>query len=131
MSRTKEFFTLVAALLPLTVLPAFVSAPVAVVDTCAATGLSGDANWIECDGTCDPGTCRVGTDSDATGKYKYCGCAGDSGSPVEKPCCHLVARKVNNVVILDVRGLCTNNNPDCADADGLTCQLVNNQPACI
>jgi hypothetical protein len=121
----------IAALLPLMVLPAFVTAPAALVQQCAGTGLSGNDNWIKCDGECGASeTCRVGRSTDAKGAYKFCGCGGDSGGPSEPSCCHLVARKVNNVVVLDVRGLCTNNNPDCSDADGLTCHLVNDQPVC-
>lgn len=126
----KGWMRCVAALLPLIVLPAFVGAPTAMVEECAGSGLSGDAKWIKCTGECPGQTCRVGTSSDADGTYKYCGCAGDSGSPVEPSCCHLVARRVDGVTVLGVRGLCTKKNPACADTDGLTCQLVNDQPVC-
>lgn len=119
--------TSIAAVLAL---PAFMHASVPRFAACAGVGLSGDANWISCAGDCTAKTCRVGSGSDAAGKYKYCGCGGDSGNPDEPVCCHLVARKPGSQVVLGVRGLCTNNDPDCSNSDGLTCQLVNDQPVC-
>jgi len=117
---------LAAIALSLLALPAFMNAPTAFVDTCAGVGLSGGTSWISCAGSCDVGNCNVGSGTDAKGNYKFCGC----GTPASEPaCCHLVARKRDGEQpYLDVRGLCTNTSPDCADSDGLTCQLDVNDP---
>jgi hypothetical protein len=97
-------------------------------DTCAGVGLSGDQRWISCAGSCDVSNCRVGSGTDAQGAYKYCGCGNP---PIEAACCHLVARKNDNdPPYLAALGLCTNVHPDCADSDGLTCQLIDEQPVC-
>jgi DNA-directed RNA polymerase specialized sigma24 family protein len=113
------------------VLPSVVASPLPLANTCSGVGLSGDKHWISCNvsGTCATGTCKVGSGSDAEGAFKFCGCGATS--PTEPDCCHLVARQSEDgTVYLDVRGLCTTSNPKCAESDGRTCQLVNDQPVC-
>jgi hypothetical protein len=102
-------------------------------DTCAGVGLAppgGDGKkWISCAGACDVGNCKIGSGTDAQGDFQFCGCGSP---PIEPSCCHLVARKKpNEDPVLDVRGLCTNISPDCADADGLVCRLWEQQPVCL
>lgn len=133
MSFAIQLVGMVLAITSVAALPSLATTPHAVAPraACAGTGLSGDNNWIACNGSCTgTQTCRAGTATDATGKYKYCGCAGDSGPPVEPLCCHLVARKNGSgTIVLDVRGICTVAE-GCAQTDGLVCRLVNEQPVC-
>lgn len=122
-----------ALLLAFLSLPPFSAAATMFADTCAGVGLAppgGDGRrWISCAGACDVGNCKIGSGTDAKGDYQFCGCGSP---PIEPACCHLVARKkANQEPTLDVRGLCTNTSPDCADADGLLCTLSQQQPACL
>ncbi len=111
-------------------IPALLEAPMPMTAQCSGLGLANDKNWISCNagGTCDAGTCKVGSGTDAEGAYKFCGCGANN--PTEPECCHLVARMDGDNAFLDTRGLCTTNNPKCANTDGLTCQLIDSQPVC-
>jgi hypothetical protein len=103
-------------------------------DTCSVSGLAPYKNdtgapHVVCSGGCtevpDP-SCKERKRTDSMGDYWFCSCTAD----YEAPCCHLVARKQESTWVLDVRGLCTHNSPSCAAKDGLTCQLLENQPVC-
>lgn len=118
--------TMLACVLPCLLLAGWTAAPRSLLPPCAGTGLSGDASWIACSGSCPASkTCRSKTGNDGA-DYKYCACCPDSGPcEGENPCCHLVAR---SQTLLGVRGLCT--YPDCNDTGGKTCQVISNQPVC-
>ena len=135
--RHTYLHALFAATMPFVLLSAIaVSSPSLLpVPSCAATGLGPGGQNIRCSGGCSTGKCESEVGSDSVSPYKYCKCSGQGAT--ESPCCHLVARNLPEETdpssafdTLDVRGLCTNTEPDCADSDGLMCKLVSSQPLC-
>jgi hypothetical protein len=125
---------LTACATPAVLLTMFAGSPYTLTNTCTGVGLSGGPQWISCAGGCDGASkCKVGSGSDAIGGYKYCGCEDSSHNIEEPACCHLVARApdANHATPwLDVRGVCTTHDPECAEVDGLVCTLAASQPAC-